>query len=499
MDLVVDNPFRILGLDATATPREISKRTSDLETFAELGKIKNYETDLSFMGAVQRDAEAVKGAAQKIEQAGSKLFHSFFWFRSGHEGDAAALEALSSGQLSVALAAWDEELAKTGKKRYSSRLNRAVLQLWLATRGTFDKERFSKALEDIGFVIDDHLEQSVDDVLGSSAAGMNQEALWKRIVDALVAAVLSAQSMPFGANALGMLGASWSFPEKAFDYLTTRLSNPVFDRLHNIVEESHALCARAKGVSELRALSSFEKAELLLEELQSNLGEDHPRFQSTASSVAEELCNLAILAYNKFDDLELAGQLIAWATRLPSFGQAKARIVENKATLEKNMDHQRAETLLAPITALLDKPLTSLNAAENKIDAIKKQLAALEQKLGARENETYVEASTRSAVHVFNYLIDAGNDAQKSASNRAALIQAHETVARTLSFAHQLQKFKVTNECAVWLQKNVTVMANVHTQMGAAIERSKPSFWSQVPGFVWWIVIAFVFFFFKSM
>lgn len=52
MELVLRNPFRILGLPVTASSREIAKRISDLELFAELGKSKSYPFDLSELGAV---------------------------------------------------------------------------------------------------------------------------------------------------------------------------------------------------------------------------------------------------------------------------------------------------------------------------------------------------------------------------------------------------------------------------------------------------------------
>lgn len=45
MELVLNNPFRVLGLQATASTRDITKRVSDLETFAELGKSKVYPHD----------------------------------------------------------------------------------------------------------------------------------------------------------------------------------------------------------------------------------------------------------------------------------------------------------------------------------------------------------------------------------------------------------------------------------------------------------------------
>lgn len=45
MDLVLRNPFRVLGLPVTATSREIAKRVSDLEVLREVGKEADFAAD----------------------------------------------------------------------------------------------------------------------------------------------------------------------------------------------------------------------------------------------------------------------------------------------------------------------------------------------------------------------------------------------------------------------------------------------------------------------
>lgn len=352
MELVVDNPFRVLGLPATATSREISKRVSDLETFAELGKTKKYDADIPSIGTVERTVAAVKAAAQKIEQAESKLFHSFFWFRSGHEDDAKALAALAAGDYGQALATWNVELSKAGKKRFSSRLNRAVLKLWLATQGPkFDRASFTDALEDIGFVVDDHLDESVAEVLGAAAVGLNKEALWKRVVDTLVSLAQAIPDYPYGTNAMALVSDCWSFPTSTLDYIKARVTNPVIERVDAAVEASAKRRESAKSSADLDAPRQFKEAELLLVELQLVLKDEDPRFQGIANRFADELCACAILANNKFDDFDLAIKLIDWSVRMPSFGRVKARIAENKVTLEENVEHARNEKLLGRIRA----------------------------------------------------------------------------------------------------------------------------------------------------
>lgn len=116
MELVLNNPFRVLGLPATASPRDIAKRISDLETFAELGKPKVYPNDFFELGALDRSLEAIKDAARKIEQPEGRFFYSFFWFRAGDSVDELAFESLAAGNPVEAADLWDKQLGKKGTK-----------------------------------------------------------------------------------------------------------------------------------------------------------------------------------------------------------------------------------------------------------------------------------------------------------------------------------------------------------------------------------------------
>ncbi len=193
VELILNNPFRVLGLSATAGARDIAKRVSDLETFAELGKPKAYQLDFENLGRLDRGIEAIKDAARKIEQADGRLFHSFFWFRGNDTVDELAFESIGDSKIDEALDLWGKQLSKKSAKKHTWRLNRAVLRLLLASQREFDIDQFDNALEDLGFVIDDHLDDSIEEVLNGMESGINRELLWKKIVDELL---LVAQAAP---------------------------------------------------------------------------------------------------------------------------------------------------------------------------------------------------------------------------------------------------------------------------------------------------------------
>ena len=80
MQVIHNNPFRILGLPVTATEREITKRVADISTFLEFGKTAAYDSDFPAISFFSRTPESVNEAARAIELHDKRVMYSFFWF-----------------------------------------------------------------------------------------------------------------------------------------------------------------------------------------------------------------------------------------------------------------------------------------------------------------------------------------------------------------------------------------------------------------------------------
>lgn len=485
MELVVDNPFRVLGLPATASSRDIAKRVSDLETFAELGKSKSYPTDFPHIGALSRTVDAVKDAAKKIEHAESKLFHSFFWVREGHEGDTQALTLVANGDFGGALALWNAELSKDGRRRHSSRLNRAVLYLWLATKDKFDRVRFDQALTDLGFVIDEHLEQSVEAVLGAAAAGLNKEALWKRVVDALVATAQAAPNEPYGVGAMALASKCKTFPPAAVDYIRERLVNPVIETLEAAIVKSAAQREASTNSRHIMADGNLRRLAKVLPELQFALGEDDTRYQVVANAFANEVCQCAIDVSNKYDDEERAVEIITWAMTLPAYGRVKDRLAENKPILERHLSNAKDKVFHEPIKKLLDGP-PPLQVRDIRVDfiAMKAALATLAGHVG-KSDENYIAASSACAHRVLGFVIDQYN-ALPQATNRAELVSVVERIQELKAIVTDLLQLDVDKEARDRVVTNLQTMAEVGAKLAIASKNvPQPSAWSKIPGWLW--------------
>ena len=101
MDLIFQNPFRILGIPVTATDREIAKQIGSMELYADMGKTIEYDSDHFFPIKPTRTTESIQETKQKIDQPNNKLFHALFWFweNSNNTIDEMAFEELTGEEL----------------------------------------------------------------------------------------------------------------------------------------------------------------------------------------------------------------------------------------------------------------------------------------------------------------------------------------------------------------------------------------------------------------
>ena len=120
MNLINSNPYRILGLPITASEREIAKQINTLDTYAEMGKKKTFDTDFHFLSSIDRTAHIVEEAKKQIEQSESKFLHSLFWFWENSLIDEFAIEALKESKTEKAISIWEKFINTNKEKVYLS-------------------------------------------------------------------------------------------------------------------------------------------------------------------------------------------------------------------------------------------------------------------------------------------------------------------------------------------------------------------------------------------
>jgi hypothetical protein len=489
VDIVLNNPFRVLGLPATATTRDITKRISDLETFAELGKVKTFPNDLSVFGSIDRSLESIKDAARKIEQPEGRLFHSFFWFRQGDSVDELALESLAAGNTEEALDIWNKQLGKKGSKKYTWRLNRCVLHLVNATAQNLDKDKMDEALEDLGFVIDDHLDDSIEDVLSGSDSGLDRDRLWRGIVDELISRIQSSRGTPYGKKSVLLADSFWAFPIDAREYATSKIITPLIEEISDAIKRSEALRSE-ENLDSLKAKNFLDKVEPVIRDLEVVLGDDDSRFQTIANAYADEVCDCAVQALNKFKNPKLAFSLAKWSQTLPAFSRVKSRIEENLEIIQGWVEEDEEDEIYGALVKKLKVEIYSLTQASTMLESMRGELQQIKAAVGAT-NKRYIKASSACANRILGFLIDTVNTAQDSFTVKKNLSDLQLAVSSATALTRKLlvldldsaTRARVTDnlETIEGISKTVNIAATVRANRAS----SSDGVFDQIPVWLW--------------
>ena len=135
MDIIYQNPFRVLGLSVNATDREIAKQIDDLSIYTDMGKLIEYDSDNFFSVKPVRTPESIQEAKQRVDQPSSKLFYALFWFweNSNNTVDAMAFEELKNGNYEKAIEFWERETKESiNSQNKSNYKNLSIAQLGLS-------------------------------------------------------------------------------------------------------------------------------------------------------------------------------------------------------------------------------------------------------------------------------------------------------------------------------------------------------------------------------
>lgn len=333
MDLVLRNPFRVLGLPVTASSREIAKRVSDLEMFAELGKDKTYPNDFPDLGDIDRSMEAIKDAARRIELTEMRVFHSFFWFRDGDAVDELAFECLTNFELRETDSVWSKQFEKhSGIGKVSWRINRGAFSIWM----TGDLEDsgtvyFEQALQDIAFACEDLYDEATASIPGASQ--VSPQRVRELIADALIEIAVRSSEQIYGPNAIRITEHCLYFHEQTLEYIASKITKPLTNAIQDAVDRSKARRDEGTSIDDLRRKNGLSKVEHIIYELRDSLGESDPSFQAVANSFADEVIACAINAINSHKAVPTALVLAEWAAELPSYGQTRKWLLEQRGKI----------------------------------------------------------------------------------------------------------------------------------------------------------------------
>ena len=359
MDVILENPFRILGLPITATGRQISKRVDDLSLFCEMGKEKLYPTDFSILSPVTRTPDSIQRAASQLELADSRLFHSSFWFHSHNSIDELVLELLADGNIIKAKELWSKAVGGNVSAKNSHNARNLSLLIMSTSMG-------QKGLN--GRLLIRGSEQFVnsyawcfpvlEEVMSDPSRKVNASGVLTKFADK-VYGVLQRANIDIPSELEKTFIEAFSGADDSVDSYVKNMF--VAAPIRNI-EKSVEQCvdSRNDGKSMTAAKKLYASVKEKLEKLECILGPQDLHYQLAADKVSAELILCSTAHFNKMfetDDTSLpfddAEKISKWA-KLVAASQAQKDQVENDlAQIASLREDRRVNIISKKITDLL--------------------------------------------------------------------------------------------------------------------------------------------------
>ncbi len=125
-NLLKNNAYHILGLDTSATQRDIQKRSKEIVKFLQIDDTPEYDLDLGVFDNF-RTEDAVKDAIQKLTSPKKRIKDYFFWFNIADEVDQQAVGILRKKDPEGAIRVWEHNADGDSTKAMFYKKNLALL------------------------------------------------------------------------------------------------------------------------------------------------------------------------------------------------------------------------------------------------------------------------------------------------------------------------------------------------------------------------------------
>jgi tetratricopeptide (TPR) repeat protein len=367
MDIIKNNPYRIIGILSNATAREIQSRKGKITAYAKVGKQITSEFDFPSLNSIERDQNTIEKAFSAIQQSKEMLENSLFWFLNTNSFDDTAINYLRNGDKEKAIEIWEKVTTEkeVTPKNYSCFNNIGTLKL-LGESQEEIKEGIEKKIK---LIESDSFINFVHSVAGEAYIIDNQkqvEIFINDIIKQFQGKYSNADTLKLFSNCNGTTQKylSQKFTEEPVHNIESQIDNTKKKRNQN------KLNAFKFGLK----LSENTKSDLEL--LKSLLGVNDLNYKMIADNLAKEIMQCGIDYFNESQENDSSEEYLENAKRLNLIADSiavgkltKDKAKDSLATLEDMKDQKvnKAIAILSSIKLAYENAISEVDAQVNRM------------------------------------------------------------------------------------------------------------------------------------
>ncbi|MFA5877478.1 MAG: hypothetical protein WC880_03905 [Candidatus Paceibacterota bacterium] len=359
MSILKDNSYHILGLDTSASQKDVSKRSKEIVTRLKIDDVPSYNLDLDIFEGFRTEA-SVKKAVDKLTSPKNQIKEYFFWFQVADDVDEQAVGLFRNGDYDEAVRVWEHHSAKGTVKALLYKKNLAILYSLLLYKNSksqylsksvkvwkelIDSEKFWNAFskvyklhDELGAdesVIEDfkkHIADSVSDIFTDLSSRHNDQDFVSSF-----------------SNVFGLKGKK----------METDVVDPIYKKINDAVEELDKLNVSADGIVDSQEASTIKSAIRVIQEELNKLLDlglyDDSHTKLLRDRAGAVLRKISIDLNNNLNETGMALGLIKIADKISGTDSLKSRIQQDLKMTQQNHDiknrDEKHKKIIDPIVA----------------------------------------------------------------------------------------------------------------------------------------------------
>lgn len=481
MDIIKNNPYRIIGTLVGTSTREEHTKTKKLKMY--IGAQQEVPEDFSFpiIGSLNRNIENVEDAISKLNLNNDRVNASLFWFYNGNAiTDEPMFDALkaSKEEAKEAIDVWIKLAAaeEVTKRNASAFQNLSTYYLNSAfKKATISKNNLEKGITlklkflDSDF-INDFIKLSSDETYKVSKEGLQIYFLTQ------VYNEIEKVDKNFVDWYLGCI-SKISFSAKQ-NYLNDFVSKPI-EHIKTRIEETKARRKENPSKGYDLGLSLFENENEKINTIQNVLGKSNIQFTSISDKLSDEILQCGIVYFKKYRDTDVdpsakAMYLFKKSKKLAIGSIAVQRCQENTENLQEwidgktererqNLIEEDLQFITSKIEKFQDLSDTVANA-KNLVDSCKPRLNNIKSTLGIYD-DLYINISSAVVRNAQGMLVTAVNEEQEKFSNFRNISSLKSTINDAYSVIISLSAMDMSPNLRIQFNKNKEVIKSIQNQI----------------------------------
>lgn len=469
MNIIQNNPYRVLGVYSNASKREIIGAENKIKAYVKIGRTINFKTDFtSLLGDVERTEESLAGAISNLTLAKDKILYALFWFINENAFDEVAFNHLASGNIDSAV----NILSK--KTTASSLVNLAACSLV--------KRQWANALYCYTQLLEDNKYVGFVNAIAGEDTVISKTELASTIVDSLEQFFPEVNWLFFTKVKKINLGTESIDSSIVFSksLLVQELRNRYVDIIYNKINTqiTEADKANRKVTSEcLSAAKNLSRLNSEFKALKSIIGESDIRYISLSDKAADLLNSLCIGYYNNSSDYRRARIVFPFVKDALSYACSDNIIKtcqEGVDFISKKVENLPPEEIEKECQDIDNHLSNYVDQGDNSlllscIASCQNLLTIIRNKVGENHKE-YVNQSSLVVHFAINQVVDEVNEKQKAYNDAPQFQDATELAAykKSILWAKsvmaKLASFAKDSECQKRYEENNKTLTSLYNR-----------------------------------